>query len=190
MSSASSSSSLLQPKTRAPALNASLAKPSITPQLSVGRSRSRARASRCSVSKKSTGVPEKNFFGPRLQQEAGSERLRALASDGSGRLSKLRLLVRSALSAVPEKPLGLYDPKFDKDSCGVGFVAELSGETSRKTVSDLVVHLRMLYSCTIRICLLPCVYGVNLPDMMLLLWLAFMFCLCKCISHGLGSQFT
>uniref|UniRef100_A0A803MID9 Uncharacterized protein n=1 Tax=Chenopodium quinoa TaxID=63459 RepID=A0A803MID9_CHEQI len=27
-----------------------------------------------------------------------------------------------------------YDPNYDKDSCGVGFVAELSGECSRKTV--------------------------------------------------------
>lgn len=45
------------------------------------------------------------------------------------------MVVRSALSAVPDKPLGLYDPAFDKDSCGVGFVAELSGESSRKTVS-------------------------------------------------------
>lgn len=141
--SSASSSSLLQPKTRAHALPTSLAKPSITPQLRASRSSKRAKASRCSVSQKSTGVLQKNFFGPRLQ-ETGSERLRAFASDGSGRLSKLRLLVRSALSAVPEKPLGLYDPKFDKDSCGVGFVAELSGESSRKTVSDSVIHLRVL----------------------------------------------
>lgn len=42
--------------------------------------------------------------------------------------------MRLAFSAVPEKPLGLYDPAMDKDSCGVGFVAELSGESSRKTV--------------------------------------------------------
>ena len=40
-----------------------------------------------------------------------------------------------SLSQVPEKPLGLYDPSFDKDACGVGFVAELSGEYNRKTVS-------------------------------------------------------
>lgn len=65
----------------------------------------------------------------------GSERLHFWKSDGPGRSPELRVVVRSALSAVPEKPLGLYDPAFDKDSCGVGFVAELSGETSRKTVS-------------------------------------------------------
>ncbi|MBA0657303.1 hypothetical protein Goklo_009597 [Gossypium klotzschianum] len=50
-------------------------------------------------------------------------------------------MVRSALSGVPEKPLGLYDPSFDKDSCGVGFVAELSGDSSRKTVTDALEML-------------------------------------------------
>jgi glutamate synthase (NADPH/NADH) len=63
-----------------------------------------------------------------------SERLHFWLSEGPGREPKLRVVVRSALSGVPEKPLGLYDPSFDKDSCGVGFVAELSGENSRKTV--------------------------------------------------------
>lgn len=55
-------------------------------------------------------------------------------TDWSGRSQKLRFVVKNAMSQVPEKPLGLYDPSFDKDSCGVGFVAELSGESSRKTV--------------------------------------------------------
>lgn len=45
-----------------------------------------------------------------------------------------RVMAKGGMSQVPEKPLGLYDPSFDKDSCGVGFVAELSGESSRKTV--------------------------------------------------------
>ena len=31
--------------------------------------------------------------------------------------------------------MGLYDPSFDKDSCGVGFVAELSAQPNRKIVS-------------------------------------------------------
>lgn len=73
------------------------------------------------------------FFGLRLRG-SGSERHHLWRSDGPGRPPKLKVVVRSALSLVPEKPLGLYDPSFDKDSCGVGFVAELSGESSRKTV--------------------------------------------------------
>ncbi|KAI7729212.1 hypothetical protein M8C21_016138, partial [Ambrosia artemisiifolia] len=51
------------------------------------------------------------------------------------------VVVRSNLSLVPEKPLGLYDPRFDKDACGVGFVAELSGESNRKTVTDAIEML-------------------------------------------------
>ncbi|XAR71640.1 Glutamate synthase (NADH) [Bertholletia excelsa] len=50
-------------------------------------------------------------------------------------------MVTSGLSRVPEKPLGLYDLSFDKDSCGVGFIAELSGESSRKTVTDTLEML-------------------------------------------------
>jgi glutamate synthase (NADH) len=42
--------------------------------------------------------------------------------------------VRS-MSKIPERSIGLYDPSFERDSCGVGFIAELSGEPSRKTVS-------------------------------------------------------
>lgn len=44
--------------------------------------------------------------------------------------------VRAGLSAVPEGNLGLYDPAFDKDACGVGFVADLSAKPSRQTVSE------------------------------------------------------
>jgi len=82
---------------------------------------------RCSAgAKKSVNVMEKRFLGNRLRA-SGTERVQFWRSDGP-------VAVRSSFSAVPEKPLGLYDPSFDKDSCGVGFVAELSGESSRKTV--------------------------------------------------------
>lgn len=43
--------------------------------------------------------------------------------------------ILAGLSNVPETNLGLYDPSFDKDSCGVGFVAELSAKPNRKIVS-------------------------------------------------------
>lgn len=42
--------------------------------------------------------------------------------------------VRS-MSKIPQTNLGLYDPAMDRDSCGVGFIAELSAEPGRKTVS-------------------------------------------------------
>ena len=36
---------------------------------------------------------------------------------------------------LPEKQ-GLYDPAFEKDSCGVGFVAHIKGEPSHQIVLD------------------------------------------------------
>jgi hypothetical protein len=43
-------------------------------------------------------------------------------------------------SDVPEAK-GLFNPENDKDACGVGFVADLSKEHSRKTVSDALEML-------------------------------------------------
>lgn len=56
-------------------------------------------------------------------------------------MPQLQVVRSMALSEIPEGPLGLYDPALDKDSCGVGFVAELSGKPSRQTVSDALEML-------------------------------------------------
>ncbi|GAB4858435.1 glutamate synthase [NADH] [Ancistrocladus abbreviatus] len=82
-------------------------------------------------------VIENKFYGSSSEKQCHL----LWKSDGPGRSPKLRVVVRSALSQVPEKPLGLYDPSFDKDSCGVGFVAELSGESKRTVVSDALEML-------------------------------------------------
>lgn len=42
------------------------------------------------------------------------------------------------LSKLPESSIGLYNPAFERDSCGVGFIAELSGDENRETVSSIV----------------------------------------------------
>ncbi|XP_043718284.1 glutamate synthase 1 [NADH], chloroplastic [Telopea speciosissima] len=97
------------------------------------------KVSTCSATKRQNAM-ENRFFGTRLRSPA-SERLHLWRSDGPGRPPVLKVVVRSALSQVPEKPLGLYDPSFDKDSCGVGFVAELSGDSSRRTVTDALEML-------------------------------------------------
>lgn len=89
-----------------------------------GKRSSRSYAVRRSEAK----ICESKFFGNRLR----SDRLHQLNVRSPNHT--LRFGIRSALSQVPEQPLGLYDPKNDKDSCGVGFVSELSGESSRKTV--------------------------------------------------------
>src|SRR6185436_18866573 len=36
---------------------------------------------------------------------------------------------------------GLYDPALDKDSCGVGFIADLKGRKSHKIVEDALTIL-------------------------------------------------
>ncbi|KAK9142970.1 hypothetical protein Syun_012370 [Stephania yunnanensis] len=46
-----------------------------------------------------------------------------------------------ALSQVPEKPLGLYDPSFDKDSAAWGSSRNCPGESDRKTVNDAMEML-------------------------------------------------
>ncbi|KAK1267890.1 hypothetical protein QJS04_geneDACA008190 [Acorus gramineus] len=83
--------------------------------------------------------------GRRLRASVPERRLQLWRSSGPGRLPRLRLVGPTmALSQVPEKPLGLYDPAFDKDSCGVGFVAELSGDYTRKTVTDAIEMSRRM----------------------------------------------
>ncbi|GJN18063.1 hypothetical protein PR202_gb05181 [Eleusine coracana subsp. coracana] len=47
------------------------------------------------------------------------------------------------LSKLPES-IGLYDPSFERDSCGVGFVAELSGDYKRETVNDAIEMLERM----------------------------------------------
>lgn len=39
------------------------------------------------------------------------------------------------------KPMGLYDPKFEKDSCGVGFLANLRNEPTRKIIDQALQML-------------------------------------------------
>ena len=38
-------------------------------------------------------------------------------------------------------PRGLYDPALDKDSCGVGFIADIKGRSSHKIVKDALTIL-------------------------------------------------
>ena len=44
----------------------------------------------------------------------------------------------------PTEPVGLYDPAFEHDSCGVAFVARLNGEPSHETLERAVKALANL----------------------------------------------
>lgn len=142
VASGSSPSFIVQPKNKGCVGLPSVTRLFVNQQLNVARfsrtggDRASKRRSRCGV------LGGTKFFGTRLPRVLASEKLHLWQTDGPGQAPKLRVVqVQSALSQVPEKPLGLYDPSFDKDSCGVGFVAELSGESSRKTVTDAIEML-------------------------------------------------
>ena len=48
------------------------------------------------------------------------------------------------MSKRPTRPQGLYDPAFEHDSCGVGFVAHIRGTASRSIVEDAYVMLKSM----------------------------------------------
>ncbi|KAL8167561.1 hypothetical protein V2J09_009060 [Rumex salicifolius] len=152
MAAASGPGSLLQLRNRSPSVAGvdrrqsggcrnllSQKQQAVLPLSRLGKRSSRTYAVRRSV------VNGKEFFGSRLTKFGSTSSINhhrlSWHSDGPGRVPTLRVVVRSAMSQVPEKPLGLYDPANDKDACGVGFVAELSGEVSRKTVNDALEML-------------------------------------------------
>lgn len=51
--------------------------------------------------------------------------------------------VRPASTGFPEKQ-GLYDPAFEKDACGIGFIAHLKGQPSHAIVADALEMLHRM----------------------------------------------
>ena len=43
-----------------------------------------------------------------------------------------------------EQPNGLYHPQFEKDSCGVGFIANIKGRKSHQIISDALTMLERM----------------------------------------------
>lgn len=52
--------------------------------------------------------------------------------------------MRSAFMAAHPAPQGMYDPRYEHDACGVGFVATLTGEASHELVERALTVLRNL----------------------------------------------
>src|SRR5690242_4734042 len=73
---------------------------------------------------------------------AGQEHARHAASV-TKRDVKRMAVPGSPATADPGVPpaRGLYDPAFDKDSCGVGFIADIKGRKSHQIVSDALTIL-------------------------------------------------
>lgn len=101
------------------------------------------RATQYSVSRQqvSSVSLESEFLGAQvpISEEQRIKPWRADGSDPSQRPGAVSASM--SFSQLPEKPVGLYDPSFEKDSCGVGFIAELSGEYKRKTVSFILYRV-------------------------------------------------
>lgn len=92
-------------------------------------------------------VRSKRGVSKRDEQGAGSAAAgRSLLWQSAGVSHGSRLDVScDAHSAIPPAA-GLFNPENDKDSCGVGFVGELSKQPSRKCVKDaLKMLLRMTH---------------------------------------------
>ncbi|XP_062232093.1 glutamate synthase 2 [NADH], chloroplastic-like isoform X2 [Phragmites australis] len=70
---------------------------------------------------------------------AAQERTRVVPRAAAAASGEVR-----SMSKIPGSSIGLYDPSFERDSCGVGFIAELSAEPSRKTVDDAVEMLERM----------------------------------------------
>jgi glutamate synthase (NADPH/NADH) large chain len=50
----------------------------------------------------------------------------------------------TTLAGTPPEKQGLYDPAFEKDSCGVGFVAHIKGKPSHQIVVDAEIMLQRM----------------------------------------------
>src|SRR4051794_13909486 len=72
----------------------------------------------------------------------GAAHIRA-SKRGSRTARGKRAAARFADSAAPGLPpaQGLYDPALEKDSCGVGFIADIKGRSSHKLVEDALAIL-------------------------------------------------
>src|SRR6516225_4140777 len=60
-------------------------------------------------------------------------------SESSDRVAGLGGRVTKRKDARPSQ--GLYDPALDKDSCGVGFIADIKGRPSHQIVADALTIL-------------------------------------------------
>ena len=74
------------------------------------------------------------------EDERGPDRQRASARDAVAFVDARLLYRDSADPGMPEAH-GLYDPALDKDSCGVGFIADIKGRKSHQIVEDALTIL-------------------------------------------------
>src|SRR5690348_11222343 len=79
-------------------------------------------------------------------RERGQEHGAQMRRDASAERDVKRASVTSVSSCPTADPglppaRGLYDPALDKDSCGVGFIADIKGKKSHQIVADALTIL-------------------------------------------------
>jgi glutamate synthase (NADPH/NADH) large chain len=57
------------------------------------------------------------------------------------RLAHPKKLENQPFMTVSQEGKGLYDPSFEKDSCGIGFIAQLKGIKSHSVIKDAITML-------------------------------------------------
>ena len=68
--------------------------------------------------------------------EFGHQGADRIASASSPETDAKRLATNLAPHTYAPKAEGLYDPALEKDSCGVGFIADIKGRKSHQIVHD------------------------------------------------------
>src|SRR5262245_60108219 len=73
---------------------------------------------------------------------AGVRREDDMGATGAGAAQREHVLRHDASAAAGWPPAhGLYDPALEKDSCGVGFIADIKGRRSHKLIKDALAIL-------------------------------------------------
>ena len=62
----------------------------------------------------------------------------------AGEVKPAEALVNEVPTSLPEGPVNLIDPRFDQDSCGVGFVASALAKASHRILEDALTALARL----------------------------------------------
>src|SRR3569623_425339 len=72
----------------------------------------------------------------KIERDAGGVQARGMVLVGDGRPERAHHKASAPEHTWRPPAEGLYDPALEKDSCGVGFIANIKGKKSHQIVSD------------------------------------------------------
>src|SRR5262249_28358805 len=91
-----------------------------------------------SASKRASKAGAQRRAGVRATRMSENRDRKSMRMDGAASSAAVDARLRYRDSADPGLPdtQGLYDPRLDKDSCGVGFIADIKGSKSHQIIED------------------------------------------------------